>query len=612
MSDLPEASPELAAFGKYFLDEELARGGMSRVFRARLRGPGGFEKKLVVKQILPELAKDPAFIALFVQEANTLVQLSHPNLVPVYELGVVDGIYFLAMEWVQGATVAELLRESPLPEAAVAQIGAQIADALRYAHERFSIVHRDVTPRNIIVDGTGHARLLDFGIAARAEHTGRGELFGSPGYMAPEQLRGDALGPESDLFALGCVLYEAVSGKQAWPGKQTPESMVAQGAPAPLAGIDATLTTVISELLTTARDRRPQAAASIAERLRTWLAEHHPRGVQQELSERALRAQARNAAEPRPLSEPPPSSGSGRIEVRSIAVNPELAELLQHATEKLERPATAAPKPPDDTPEPRVADDPEFHRFVRRFLRDLVVITVALVIALGYARYREQKDEEREEAERAASEAAAARPPSAAGPHVATPPPEPVATPPQPSAATSISPSAPATTTPPSQPSRASSTSSATALPPAAAISASPAAQTATIPATTPLPHPSAATTANTHAATTPTALPPSAAETPERVAPKAPGPITATPDAVRRNGLLSVSATPWAEVRLDGKLLGSTPRRSLPLRPGKHTLQLSCPPLAHEARVPIELQPGQELRVSADMQESPPRISTE
>ena len=166
MSEHSEAL-EPVAFGKYLLDEELARGGMSRVFRARLRGPGGFEKRLVVKQILPELAADPEFIKLFVKEANTLVQLSHPNLVPVFELGVVDDVYFLAMEWVQGATVDELLRQGPLPAALVAQIGAQIADALHYAHERFSIVHRDVTPRTVIVDATGYARLLDFGIAAR-------------------------------------------------------------------------------------------------------------------------------------------------------------------------------------------------------------------------------------------------------------------------------------------------------------------------------------------------------------------------------------------------------------------------------------------------------------
>ena len=130
MADEPDSTAELQHFGKYLLDAEFARGGMARVFRARLRGPAGFEKKLVVKQILPELAADPSFVELFVKEANTLVQMSHPNLVPVYELGVIDGVYFLAMEWVEGATVAELTADGPLPEALVAQLGVQIAEAL--------------------------------------------------------------------------------------------------------------------------------------------------------------------------------------------------------------------------------------------------------------------------------------------------------------------------------------------------------------------------------------------------------------------------------------------------------------------------------------------------
>src|SRR6185436_10683264 len=117
LREMPEMGSAPVSFGKYLLDAELAQGGMARVFEARLRGPGGFEKKLVVKQILPQLAQDPSFVELFVQEANTLVQMSHPNVVPIYELGVVDGVYFLAMERVHGATVAELLRDGPLPQA---------------------------------------------------------------------------------------------------------------------------------------------------------------------------------------------------------------------------------------------------------------------------------------------------------------------------------------------------------------------------------------------------------------------------------------------------------------------------------------------------------------
>ncbi|MFI5309491.1 MAG: serine/threonine-protein kinase, partial [Polyangiales bacterium] len=148
----PAASGFPRRFGNYWLDAQLAEGGMSRVMLARLRGPGGFEKKLVVKQILPQLASDPGFVELFVREANTLVRMSHPNIVPVYELGVIDGVYFLAMERVEGATVAELLADGPLGEAMCAHVGAQVCEALRYAHERFGLVHRDVTPRNVIID----------------------------------------------------------------------------------------------------------------------------------------------------------------------------------------------------------------------------------------------------------------------------------------------------------------------------------------------------------------------------------------------------------------------------------------------------------------------------
>jgi serine/threonine-protein kinase len=536
-----EDAPEPAAFGKYLLDAELARGGMSRVFRARLRGPGGFEKKLVVKQILPELAADPEFVKLFVKEANTLVQLSHPNLVPVYELGVVDGVYFLAMEWVQGATVDELLRDQPLPAALVAQIGAQVADALQYAHERFQIVHRDVTPRNVIVDGAGHARLLDFGIAARVEHTGHGELFGSPGYMAPEQLRGEALGPRADLFSLGCVLHEAASGKPAWPLVRSARELAEAPPPPPLPELDASLAALIESLLAREPAARPAAASEVAGRLRTWLAEHNPRGVQAELAERVLRVASRSESEPRPHSEAPRAS-SGRIEVRSIAVSKELSELLSRATERLERPTEdtsqpTAPRvsslpPPDLTPF-RMSEDPEAHRVARRFLRDLFFVTLALLFAIFYARSDHDKDQVED----------ASAPEPAATPLKPDPAPQPLAPTPEP--------------------------------PPPTAAGAAP-------------------------------------AEAVPAAAPAAEEEPAAASDAGKKSAYLSVSAVPWAEVRVDGRLLGTTPRRSLPVRAGKHALSLSCPPLAHEAKLDIELTAGKELRVRANMHESPPDVQVQ
>ena len=195
-------------FGKYVLEREIAAGGMARVFLATLRGAVGFEKRLVVKQIRAELAVDEAFVRRFVEEAKTAVELSHPNIVPVYELGVEQGVYYIAMEHCSGVTLSEVLaRTGPLDPEEGAYVGAEVCRALDYAHRRAGIVHRDVTPRNVLLDDEGAVRLIDFGIAAPTEtSSGRREVFGSPGHMSPEQLRGDVLGPSADVFAVGALL----------------------------------------------------------------------------------------------------------------------------------------------------------------------------------------------------------------------------------------------------------------------------------------------------------------------------------------------------------------------------------------------------------------------
>ena len=205
-------------FGKYVLERELSRGGMARVLLATLRGAGGFEKRLVVKQIRDELAYDNQFVRRFVEEAKTTVALSHPNIVPVYELGIEQGTYFLAMELVEGVSVAELLRERTVegkkrvlsPEEG-AYIGIEVCRALDYAHRRMKMVHRDITPRNVMIDEEGQVKLIDFGIAAPALVAGH-EILGSPGHMPPEQVDGTQLGPETDIFALAVLLMEAWTG----------------------------------------------------------------------------------------------------------------------------------------------------------------------------------------------------------------------------------------------------------------------------------------------------------------------------------------------------------------------------------------------------------------
>jgi serine/threonine-protein kinase len=203
-------------FGKYVLEREIAAGGMARVFLATLRGAVGFEKRLVVKQIRSELAVDEAFVRRFVEEAKTAVELSHPNIVPVYELGVEQGVYYIAMEHCPGVTLADVLAYTgALDPAEGAYVGAEVCRALDYAHRRAGIVHRDVTPRNVLLDDEGGVRLIDFGIAAPVEpSSGRPrEVFGSPGHMPPEQIRGEALGPRADVFAVGALLIEAWTGE---------------------------------------------------------------------------------------------------------------------------------------------------------------------------------------------------------------------------------------------------------------------------------------------------------------------------------------------------------------------------------------------------------------
>lgn len=242
------------AFGKYTLEAELARGGMARVLLATLRGASGFEKKLVVKQIRSELAYDASFVRRFVEEAKTTVGLSHPNIVPVYELGVEEGTFFLAMEFVEGVSLAELLRghgddgRRALSADEGAYVGVEICRALEYAHRRMNVVHRDVTPRNVMIDEEGQVKVIDFGIAAPARVTGN-EIFGSPGHMPPEQIEGRELGPATDVFAVAALLLEAWSGEAPFRRGSTEASFEAmKTAPKPASAANPRLLPLDAEL----------------------------------------------------------------------------------------------------------------------------------------------------------------------------------------------------------------------------------------------------------------------------------------------------------------------------------------------------------------------------
>lgn len=219
----------LATFGRYELLSRLASGGMGEVWLAHLRGASGFEKRVVVKIMLPHVAEDPKLVEMFVAEASVAAQLSHPNIIQIYELGVVEGRYFIAMEYVAGRSLrqigAALRKQSrPMPVWFLLAVMGKICQGLHYAHELcdasgrpMGLAHRDVSPENIMVSFTGDVKLIDFGAlrlstgnthpASRKE-----DLVGKFSYMAPEQVRGVPASRRTDMYAVGEVLYEYLTG----------------------------------------------------------------------------------------------------------------------------------------------------------------------------------------------------------------------------------------------------------------------------------------------------------------------------------------------------------------------------------------------------------------
>ena len=216
---------------KYRLTEKIGSGGMAEVFRAVGEGPAAFGRPFVVKRIHPRLSGQPEFVRMFVDEANISARLIHPNIVQVFEFAFQDGGYYLVMEPVDGIDMAWLLRrriERPseqLSPSFVAEVGRQVCRGLEFAHtladfdgKPLDIVHRDVTPPNIMVSWNGVVKLLDFGLARAAEalrlhQSDAGMVRGKMSYLAPELLEGARADARADVFSLGVVLHELLSGQ---------------------------------------------------------------------------------------------------------------------------------------------------------------------------------------------------------------------------------------------------------------------------------------------------------------------------------------------------------------------------------------------------------------
>jgi eukaryotic-like serine/threonine-protein kinase len=224
--------------GKYQLIAELARGGMGVVYLAVNSGLGGFNKLLVIKELKPELVEDHGFLEMFLEEARLAARLNHPNIVPTYEVGMEGNRPFIVMDYLDGQTLARVLRKKieGLSVHKQLRIITLALEGLQYAHrlEDFdgsvtNVVHRDVSPQNIFVTYDGQVKVVDFGIAKASDttvETRTGVFKGKPSYMAPEQLQGDT-DPRSDVFAIGIMIWEAIAGRRMWQKKTDVEILTA-------------------------------------------------------------------------------------------------------------------------------------------------------------------------------------------------------------------------------------------------------------------------------------------------------------------------------------------------------------------------------------------------
>ena len=217
------------SFGRYFLIDKIAVGGMAEVFKAKSFSHGGFEKLLVIKRILQHLSDNDEFVDMFIDEAKISVELQHPNIVQIYDFGRIQDNFFIAMECVEGKDVKDILRKLAerrklLPTEYAVYIAHEICKGLDYAHKRtdmqgapLGIIHRDVSPSNILVSYGGEVKVADFGIAKAqisAYNTKGGILKGKFEYMSPEQASGQDLTHQSDIFATGIILHEMLTGRR--------------------------------------------------------------------------------------------------------------------------------------------------------------------------------------------------------------------------------------------------------------------------------------------------------------------------------------------------------------------------------------------------------------
>ena len=319
----PEFKPHV--FGKFFLLQRLAVGGMAEIFRAKVSGAEGFEKELVVKRILPSRSQDQGFIQMLVNEAKLTVQLTHNNVTQIYECGSIDGTYFISMELVNGVSLKDMMVSfarsgtAITPEQAI-YVVLQLLQGLEYAHRKtdgqgnpLRIIHCDVSPDNALISWQGELKLLDFGIARAAtglSNYKEGMLMGKLGYVAPEQASLDRPWDHRvDIFAAGIILYELLTKQKPFQRAVDVESLIQSrlGKVVPPSSIDGRLPkeldTIVLRALAADPDERYPDARSFADALvdvlfptpHSAIQDHLGRQMHQVYAERIARQRAARA-----------------------------------------------------------------------------------------------------------------------------------------------------------------------------------------------------------------------------------------------------------------------------------------------------------------------------
>lgn len=293
---MSEAS--VTPFGKYELLEPLGSGGMAVVYRARYTVGPGISKSVVIKRVLGNYSEDPAFVEMFIHEARISVGMSHGNIVQVFDFGQVEGEYFLAMELVDGHPLSRVLKRAKakglvqLPAPLAVSIAIEMCKGLHHAHaltdeqgQPLGVVHRDVSPENVLISYGGEVKITDFGIA-KAELAGRpvteaGKVKGKYLYVSPEQAQGQALDARSDLYAVGVVLYRMLCGRLPIEGNEVEVmTRIVRGQLTPALqlnpGLDAELVHILMRALATSKEARHQSAEELQQDLSRWLATRAP------------------------------------------------------------------------------------------------------------------------------------------------------------------------------------------------------------------------------------------------------------------------------------------------------------------------------------------------